>query len=77
MNKKEALEKGLYFLSEEESIIQEEKVQELQEIIKLHNALYYEKESPIISDFEYDALFKKLKYLEEKYYTKDKITSSV
>gem|GEM_PF-5317193 len=43
----------------------------------LHNSLYYEKESPIISDFEYDILFKKLKYLEEKYDIEQKITASV
>lgn len=77
MNKKEALEKGLYFLSWEENTIPEEKVKELQEIILLHNSLYYEKESPIISDFEYDILFKKLKYLEEKYDIEQKITASV
>ncbi len=77
MNKKEALEKGLYFLSWEENTIPEEKVKELQEIILLHNSLYYEKESPIISDFEYDILFKKLKYLEEKYDVDQKITASV
>jgi DNA ligase (NAD+) len=77
MNKKEALEKGLYFLSWEENTIPEEKVKELQEIILLHNSLYYEKESPIISDFEYDVLFKKLKYLEEKYDIDKKITASV
>ncbi len=77
MNKKEALEKWFFFLNKEETMISEERIKELQEIILLHNSLYYEKESPIISDFEYDVLFKKLKYLEEKYDVEQKITASV
>jgi len=36
----------------------------LQDIIKYHSNLYYNKEEPIISDFEYDELFKKLESLE-------------
>ena len=40
-------------------------IKELQEIIRQHNSLYYNNESPIISDFEYDKLFKLLKDSEE------------
>ena len=36
----------------------------LQDIIREHNALYYNSESPVISDHEYDLLFAKLKELE-------------
>ncbi|MBP8017058.1 NAD-dependent DNA ligase LigA, partial [Candidatus Gracilibacteria bacterium] len=39
----------------------------LQEIIREHNKLYYNEESPVISDKEYDELFKILKSLEEKF----------
>ncbi|MDD2487757.1 MAG: NAD-dependent DNA ligase LigA [Candidatus Gracilibacteria bacterium] len=39
----------------------------LQEIIKEHNKLYYNEESPVITDKEYDDLFKTLKELEERY----------
>ena len=39
----------------------------LKEIIIIHNDLYYNKESPIISDYEYDILLKKFKKLEKKY----------
>lgn len=39
----------------------------LQEVIRFHNELYYKNEAPIISDKEYDDLFKLLKNLEEKY----------
>lgn len=35
--------------------------------IQYHAKLYYEQENPIISDVEYDELFKKLEFLEEKY----------
>ncbi len=34
------------------------------EVLEYHNELYYKKESPIISDKEYDDLFNKLKFFE-------------
>ncbi len=49
-----------------------EDVKILQKLIEYHSDLYYNKEQPIISDKEYDELFKKLEILEEKY--KDKLT---
>jgi DNA ligase (NAD+) len=49
----------------------------LQEIIKYHSDLYYNKEEPIISDFEYDQLFKKLTFLEDKFNLNNKQTSLV
>jgi NAD-dependent DNA ligase len=33
----------------------------------MHSDLYYNKEEPIISDYEYDELFKKLETLESKF----------
>ena len=39
----------------------------LQKLIKYHSDLYYNKEQPIISDKEYDDLFKKLEFLENKF----------
>jgi DNA ligase (NAD+) len=36
----------------------------LQDLIRHHSDLYYNKDEPIISDFEYDELFKKLEILE-------------
>jgi DNA ligase (NAD+) len=39
----------------------------LQDLIKHHSDLYYNREEPIISDFEYDELFRKLTILEEKF----------
>jgi DNA ligase (NAD+) len=49
----------------------------LQELIKYHSDLYYNKEKPIISDFEYDELFKKLEFLEKKFNLNTKQTSLV
>lgn len=49
----------------------------LQELIKYHSDLYYNKEEPIISDFEYDDLFNKLQLLEEKFLINNKQTSLV
>ncbi len=47
---------------------------DLQKIINYHSDLYYNKQKPIISDFEYDELFKKLEFLENKFWIKDKTT---
>lgn len=44
-----------------------EDIKKLQELISYHSDLYYNKEKPIISDSEYDNLFKKLTILEEKF----------
>lgn len=52
-------------------------IKELRKLIKYHSDLYYNKEAPIISDYEYDDLFKKLEYLEKKYNTNLKQTSLV
>jgi len=49
----------------------------LQSLIKYHSDLYYNKDEPIISDTEYDDLFKKLEYLEWKYEVSFKQTSLV
>jgi len=45
-------------------------VKKLQKLIEYHSDLYYNKQNPIISDKQYDDLFKKLEYLEEKYKNK-------
>ncbi len=42
-----------------------QEMQELSDIISVHGELYYNQESPIISDSEYDTLFEKLKKLRE------------
>lgn len=49
----------------------------LQELISYHSDLYYNKEEPIISDYEYDELFRKLKILEEKFWVISKTTEMV
>ncbi len=54
-----------------------EDTKKLQNIIKYHSDLYYNKENPVISDFEYDQLLKKLSILEEKYNLKLKQSSLI
>jgi DNA ligase (NAD+) len=44
-----------------------EEIEKLRKKIEYHNYRYYVLDSPEISDFEYDKLFKKLKELEDKY----------
>ena len=45
----------------------QKKMQELRKEISEHQRLYYEEDSPVISDSEYDELFRELKILEEMY----------
>jgi DNA ligase (NAD+) len=52
-------------------------IKKLQDLIKYHSDLYYNKENPIISDFEYDKLFEKLTFLEDKFNLKTKQTDLV
>jgi DNA ligase (NAD+) len=49
---------------EEDAALQ---ITELQKVIRYHEWRYYVKNDPVVSDFEYDSLFKKLEFLEEKY----------
>lgn len=77
MNTKKLLEKSKYFLEKNNDDIISFEVKELQEIIKEHSDLYYNKENPIISDFEYDELYKKLKYLESKFKIEYKNTDNI
>jgi DNA ligase (NAD+) len=46
-------------------------IEKLANLLEYHSDLYYNKEEPIISDFEYDSLFKKLQILEEKFGIKE------
>ena len=77
MELKEIIEKGNVFLSRLEEDINNQETKELQEIVVFHNKAYYEKESPLISDYEYDLLFNKLQHLEEKYNFENRITEKI
>ncbi len=54
-----------------------ENTKKLQKLIKYHSDLYYNKEEPIISDYEYDELFKKLQILEQKFWIESRISNEV
>lgn len=43
------------------------RIDELRKQIEYNSKLYYEKDAPVISDYEYDMMYKELKELEEKY----------
>ena len=51
------------------------RIKELTEIIEYNSRLYYEKDAPEISDYEYDALFRELGDLEREYPELDSPTS--
>ncbi len=52
-------------------------IEKLSNLLEYHSDLYYNKEEPIISDFEYDTLFKKLEFLEKKIDVKSISTAKV
>ena len=51
----------------EDDIFVMHEIEDIKEELKRHNKLYYEKNQPEISDYEYDKLLAKLKDLEDKY----------
>ncbi len=53
----------------------EKRVKYLREQITYNSKLYYELDAPVISDYEYDAMFRELTELEEKYPELDSPTS--
>lgn len=59
MDLQQCLNRTKYFLERVDLDFSTEEEEELQELISLHGDLYYKKEAPIISDSEYDILFKK------------------
>lgn len=61
------LELSKYYIQKNDNELIFEDIQILTDILKYHSDLYYNKESPIISDFEYDNLFKKLQLLEQRF----------
>ena len=65
-----------YLQKSEEELVFED-IEKLQNLIKYHSDLYYNQQNPIISDYEYDLLFKKLQNLEKKFDIKDAETSKV
>ncbi len=77
MNREDAFQISKDFLGQKKESFSQEQMEKLGELIQFHSELYYEKEHPVISDSEYDALFKLLEYLEEKYRSDVKVSHSV
>ncbi len=71
------LELSKKYLKKENSSFNLKDIEKLQELVAYHSDLYYNKENPIISDFEYDELFKKLTILEDKFNITNKQTSLI
>ena len=53
----------------------EKRIQYLREQIIYNSKLYYENDAPVISDYEYDAMFRELGDLEEAFPELDSPTS--
>ena len=71
------LELSKEFIQKDREDFTLEDVKALQELIKYHSDLYYNKEQPIISDYEYDVLFEKLQVLEDKFQIQSKQSNQV
>ena len=71
------LEKSKKFLEKDINTFLIWDTRKLQEIIKFHSDLYYNRQNPIISDKEYDILFEKLQKLEKKFWLKSPVSSNV
>ncbi|MGB2111278.1 MAG: DNA ligase LigA-related protein [Patescibacteria group bacterium] len=71
------LELSKEFIQKDREDFTLEDVKTLQELIKYHSDLYYNKEQPIISDYEYDVLFEKLQVLEDKFQIESKQSNQV
>ena len=54
-------------LSDAETLDLRNRAEELRDLIRYHNRLYYAKDEPEISDAEWDALFHELRSIEERY----------
>lgn len=71
------LELSKKYINLDKKLLKKEDIKILQSLISYHSDLYYNKDEPIISDSEYDSLFKKLEYLEDKYKSDFKQTSLI
>ena len=61
------LELSKTFLKKDIWDFKKSEVKKFQKLMKYHSDLYYNKQDPVISDFEYDELFKKLSLLESQF----------
>lgn len=66
-----------YYLNWKIEIFTKEDTLQLNKLLAYHSDLYYNQETPIISDFEYDSLFKKLKILEDIFSLRESFTQNV
>jgi len=65
--KKDKIELSKIFIDKKKESFTVADIWELQRLLSYHNDLYYNKEEPIISDYEYDILRDKLEYIESKH----------
>ena len=63
---KQLQQSSLAWLSKGAEKIDEDNVEELRNILRFHEHRYYVENEPLISDFEYDSLFKKLEQFEKE-----------
>ena len=77
MNTQQAFDISKEFLALKSEFFTIKQVKKLWKLIQFHSELYYEKESPVVSDSEYDELFKKLQELESNFSIEDRQSEKV
>lgn len=77
MELKKLINNSKLFLNKDNDEFKKSELKLLQELIETHSDLYYNKQEPVISDREYDTLFKKLEFLEGKFEVKNKKSLNV
>lgn len=68
-----------FFLNTDFQSLSSENIEELRDILREHNRLYYTESAPVVSDREYDTLFKLLEALEKRFnaYSPDSPTTKI
>ena len=77
MNTNKLIQLSKLYILKDIDAIEEKEIYILQDILDTHNNLYYNSDAPVISDFEYDSLFKKLQKLESVFSISAKKTEKV
>src|SRR5690349_13335052 len=55
------------FLQQADDKKLKEKIEELRDVLRFHEHRYYVQSDPLVSDFEYDQLYKQLQKIESEY----------
>ncbi|MGL6022125.1 MAG: NAD-dependent DNA ligase LigA [Chitinophagaceae bacterium] len=76
-SQEEILSLSQSYISKPKNTLSIEAIETLKAVVSYHNRLYYKKNKPLISDYEYDLLYQLLKQEEAKYSLSDSVSEQV